>query len=120
MPGTQQATIVLSVVAQGTIEKGRAIGWNAQQAGDGGGNGVAIMAIADHRAVLGEAVRAIAGATAMAESGALIDGTETRLKTDAQGRFIPWTTGSVVAARLMPGSTATGAGQTIEVFPIQS
>lgn len=119
MAGTQQATQVITVVIQGTVEKGRAIGWNAQQAGDGGGNGVAIMAIADHRGT-NEAIRAIVGLTALAESGAAINGSETRLKTDAQGRFIPWTAGSVVAARLMPGSTASGAGEFVEVVPIQS
>lgn len=113
----QQATRVLSIVATGTITKGRAVAWNGTQAGAAS----PIIGIADHNAVAGDAVRVIAGATAEAEAGAVIDGVETRLATDAQGRLVPWTAG-VVAARLLPnpGNTASAAGIFVEVVPIQN
>jgi hypothetical protein len=113
----QQATRVLTVVATGTIMKGRAVTWNGAQAGAG----AAIIGIADHNAVATDALRVIAGASADAEAGAVIDGVETRLATDAQGRLIPWTAG-IVAARLLPkpGNTASAAGIFVEVVPIQS
>ena len=113
---SQQATIVFTVVAAGTIKGKRGVNWLGQQAVADS----AIMGIADCDAVAGDALRVVQGVTAVAESGAAIDGTETRLKTDAQGRLVPWTTGVTVAARLMPGQTATAAGQFVEVFPIIS
>lgn len=120
MSNSQQATYVMTIVAAGTIAKGRGVTWAATQATDGTASaGDPIIGIADHAAVAGEAVRVILGASAMAESGAALDGTENRLKTDAQGRLIPWTSGSIVAARLVPGQTAAGAGEFPEVVPMR-
>lgn len=112
MTAQQQATVVFTIVATGNGQQKRGITYAGTQAGAG----VAIAGIADHSYVVGDAVRVIQGPTAMAEAGAVIDGTETRLVTDAQGRFIPYTTG-VVAARLRPGQTALIAGELVEVFP---
>jgi hypothetical protein len=113
----QQATLVMTVVATGAGAKGRGVTWTGAQAGAA----VAIVGIADHSFMIGDAVRVIVGASADAEAGAAIDGLETRLATDATGRLVPWTAG-IVAARLVPkpGNLATAAGQFVEVVPIQS
>lgn len=114
----QQATNVMTIVSTGAGSKGRAVNWAGAQATAG----QAICGIADHNFVSGEAIRVIVGVTADAVSGAAIDGSETRLVTDSQGRLIPWSTGVIVAARLIakPGNVATAANQTVEVFPIQN
>ncbi|MGL4618874.1 MAG: hypothetical protein ACRCZS_07430 [Chroococcidiopsis sp.] len=59
------------------------------------------------------------GESAFVEAGAACDGTENRLMTDATGRFIPWTTGNNVAARLVRGQTATAAGQFVEAYLVK-
>lgn len=114
----QQATQVQSIVAQSAGSKGQAIGWNCQVAGAN----AAIMGIADHDFVAGDAIRLIVGVSADALSGAAIDGTENRLMTNASGKLIPWVTGNTIAARLIikPGNTATGADQFVEVVPIRA
>lgn len=114
----QQATQTQTILAQGAGSKGQAIGWNCQVAGAN----VGIMGIADHNFVAGDAVRVIVGVTADALSGGAIDGVESRLMTNAAGKLIPWTAGSVVAARLIvkTGNTATGSDQFVEVSPIRS
>ena len=120
MANSQQGYVTFSIVAQGTIAKGRGVTWAGTQANDGASAaGVPIMGIADHAVVAGEALRVIFAVSAMAESGAALDGVENRLKTDAQGRLIPWTAGSIVAARLLPGQTAAGAGEYVEVVPLR-
>lgn len=120
MTAQQVSTVVTTITAAGTIAAYRAVAVDGTQAADGGGTGVVIMGIADNSAVQGDALKINRGPTAMAVAGAVIDGTENRLKTDAQGRLIPWTTGSVIAARLKPGQIATAAGDIVEVFPIYS
>jgi hypothetical protein len=117
MSSQQQATVVFTLVAAGTIKGKRCITYDGVQAGDGGGTGVAIAGIADHDGVAGDAIRIIQGSTAMVEAGAALNGSESRLKTDAQGRVIAWTTGSVICARLRIGQTATAAGDLVEVIP---
>lgn len=116
----QQGTSRLTIVATGTIAKGRCVNWSGAQAVAN----EAIVGIADHPAVLGDAVRIIPpGLTADAEAGAAINGAERRLMTDAQGRLIPWTTGNTVAARLLPktsANVAAAAGDFVEVAPIWS
>ena len=114
----QQIIATQSILAQGAGSKGQAIGWNCQVAGAN----AAIMGIADHNFVAGDAVRVIVDVVADALSGAAIDGTESRLMTNAAGKLIPWTTGNIVAARLIvkPGNVATGADQVVEVSPIRS
>jgi hypothetical protein len=114
----QQTITPQTILAQGAGFKGQAIGWNCQVAGAN----VGIMGIADHHFVAGDAVRVLVGHVVDALSGGAIDGTESRLMTNASGKLIPWTTGNVVAARLIvkPGNIATGADQFIEVSPIRS
>ena len=97
-------------------DRGCPNGWDDQTAGAG----VAIKGISDHQILANDNGKLNYGPTSMVEAGAAIDGTETRLMSDAQGRAIPWTTGNVVAARFKRGQTATAAGQIIEVFPLQS
>jgi hypothetical protein len=116
MSAQQTATIVLTIRAAADIEERRFVGWNDQTAGAG----AAIKGVSDHRIALGDNGKLNYGPTSMVDSGAAIDGTETRLMSDSQGRAIPWTTGNVVAARLKTGQTATATGQAIEVFPLQS
>lgn len=116
MSAQQTATIVFTIHAAADIEAKRFVGWDDKTAGVG----AAIKGVTDHRIANGENGRVIYGPGAMIESGAAIDGTETRLMSDASGRAIPWTAGNVVAARFKSGQTATAAGQIIEVFPIQS
>ena len=119
MSNSQQATQVFTVVAGGTIAAKRGVTRTATQATDGTSSaGVAIIGFSDHKVVAGEALRVNVGPTSMAESGAAIDGTERKLKTDASGRVIPWTSGGIVAALLQPGQTATGAGELVEVIPV--
>lgn len=117
MTAQQQATQVFTVITTGAIAKKRAVSRTGAQAGAG----VPILGFADTDADSGVALRVIGGLTAIAESGAAIDGTVRSLKTDAQGRLIPTAAGTdVVAALLMPGQTATDVGQLIEVIPIIS
>jgi Uncharacterized conserved protein (DUF2190) len=116
----QQGNLRFTVTATGPIAKGRCVNWNGAQAGAN----EAIYGIADTPALTGEQVAIIpAGATADAEAGAAINGAERRLMTDAQGRLIPWTTGNIVAARLVPRgleNVASVAGVFVEVAPIWS
>ena len=116
MSAQQTATIVFTIRAAADIEEKRFVGWNDQTAGAG----AAIKGVSDSRITAGENGRMIHGPGAMVESGAAIDGIETRIMTDTQGRAIPWTAGNIVAARYKVGQTATAAGQIIEVFPVIS
>jgi predicted lipoprotein len=75
-----------------------------------------IMGVADENIFATLAGRVVVGETAIVETGAAIDGTETRLMTDAEGRVVPWTTGMNVAGRLKKGQLATAAGQFIEMY----
>jgi hypothetical protein len=121
MTAQQVATQVVSLTAKTPVKGKRAIDWRGLQAGANS----RIMGVADTNAEIDESFLCIQGISAIVESGAAIPGVETaadangvRLMTDADGRFIPWTAGSNVAAQLVPGQLATGAGQYVEVFPI--
>jgi len=121
MPNSQQTVQSFSIKAAGTIAAKRGVAIDGTQAADGVASaGVVIIGFADHAAVVGDMVRINRSPTSMAETGAACDGTENRLKTDTLGRVIPWTSGSIVAARLRPGETAAAAGQLIEVIPVYS
>ncbi len=118
MTAQQVSTVTYSLVAAGTIEAKRAIARDATQAAAGGGAGVAILGFSDAKALTGEAFKVNVGPTAIAEAGAAIDGTVRTLKTNATGQLIPTASGTdVIAAILMPGQTATVAGEPIEVIP---
>ncbi len=107
----------LTVLAQGDGEEFAAVTFAGTVAQGGAGNiGEMVIGFADHGFKIGQAVRINYACTSIAISGAAIDGTERRLKTAANGRLIPWTAGSIVAAVLMQGETAAGAGEKIRVF----
>lgn len=116
MTSQQTATQVITIQAAAAILPKRFVGWNDQQAGAG----VAVKGVSDHGIAANDTGRIVYGITAMVESGAAVDGVETRLMSDAQGRAIPWVTGNTVAARFKRGQTATAAGQLIEVFVLPS
>ena len=112
MSKQQIATRVVSVVPSGTITRKRFVNFSWAQAGAG----ESILGVADEQIEPGIAGRVIVGETAIVESGAAINGSETRLMSDAQGRVIVWTTGNTIAGRLVRGQTATAAGQFVEVY----
>lgn len=110
----QQANIVSTVVATGAIAPKRGVNFSGAQATAG----QACIGVADTAIAIGDAGRVVMGMTAFWEAGAVIDGTENRLMTDAEGRVIPWTSTNNVCARLVPGVTAGGAGEIILVYPV--
>lgn len=112
MTKQQIATRVMTVTPAAPITAKRGVTYDEAQAG---ANSV-IMGIADENIPADSNGRVVLGESAIAETGAAIDGSESRLMTDSQGRFIPWTSGSNIAARLRKGQTATAAGQFVEVF----
>ena len=116
MSAQQTATIVFTIRAAADIEEKRFVGWDDKTALPGG----AIKGVSDSRIAAGDSGKVIHGPGAMVESGAAIDGIETRLASDIQGRAVPWVSGNTVAARFKVGQTATAAGQIIEVFPVIS
>ena len=118
----QLATRVGTVVPSVEIAAKLAIAWDGTIADDGaGGEGVSIMGFADHLIPANQAGRVVFGESSIAIAGAVIDGSVTGLKTDANGKLIPVAAGTdVVAARLKPGETATAADQQIEVFPVRN
>lgn len=121
MSKQQVATVVRTVHAVGAIAECRAVARNGSQATDGTSSaGVNIIGFADTAAADGDNFKLNVGPTSWAEAGAAIDGTELRLKTDANGRVIPWSSGGIVAAILKQGQTATAAGQIVEVIPVVS
>lgn len=117
MSKQQIATRVMTVVPSAAIVAKRGVTHAWAQATDGTSSaGQLILGIADENIAAGDQGRVIVGETAIAEAGAAIDGSEPRLKTDSLGRLIPWTSGSIIAARLVPGQTASAAGQFVEVY----
>ncbi len=115
MSSQQIGTQTITIQAAAAIPAKRFVGWNDQVATAG----AAVKGVSDHAIAINENGRLIYGVTAMVESGAAIDGVETRLASDAQGRAVPFATG-LVAARFKRGQTATAAGQLIEVFIIRA
>ena len=119
----QQTSVVISIVAAGAITGARGVTAAGLQATDGVSSaGQAVIGFAYATAASGEALAVVIGGTVEAEAGAAIDGTETRLITDASGRVIPWSSGGIVAARLAPvaRNTASAAGQFVQVIPVLS
>ncbi len=109
----QVGCLVITVTPAATIAAKRGVNFSAAQATAG----EACIGVADTEILAGDNGRVIVGVTGIWETGAVIDGTENRLMTDATGRVIPWTAGNNVCARLKPGVTAAAAGEFIEVFP---
>lgn len=84
------------------------------------GAGVSTIGVSDYEAAaIGDDFSIIIIGTAVVEAGAAIDGTVRSVESDAQGRAIPRSTGKI-AGILMPGQTATAAGQTVEILVVQT
>jgi hypothetical protein len=90
-----------------------------QAGANAGASTTPLLGVADENITAGLPGRVIRGETAFVEAGAAIDGTEQRLQTDSAGRAITWTSGQNVSAYLVPGQTATAAGQFVEVYLVQ-
>lgn len=113
MTKQQIATRTVTAVPIVDIPAKRAIGFNYGFSAVGG----PILGVTDHTFSIGEAGRVIVGESAIIESGGALDpATESRVMVDAQGRAVTWTTGNSIAGRLVPGQTATAAGQFVEIY----
>lgn len=120
MSKQQRATRTVTVVPAANITAKRLVTMAWAQAGaNAGASTTPILGVADENITAGLPGRVIRGETAFAEAGAAIDGTEQRLQTDSSGRVIPWASGQNVAAYLVPGQTASAAGQFVEIYPVQ-
>jgi hypothetical protein len=113
MPGFKQSPVTFSLRAAGNITKKRFVNYAATQATANQNT----IGVADFGVTPGENAAVAHLGVATVTAGAVINGTETRLQTDAQGRAVPFTTGPVVA-RLFPGQTAIAAGDEIAVILI--
>lgn len=113
MSRQQIATRTVTTVPTVDIPAKRAISFTYGLPTAGG----AILGIADHNLEANVAGRVIVGESAICETGAAVDAaTETRVMVDAQARMITWTAGNTIAGRLVPGQSATAAGQFVEVY----
>lgn len=83
------------------------------------GAGVSTIGVSDYEGAIGDDFSIIVIGTAVVEAGAAIDGTVRAVESDAQGRAIPKNTGKT-AGILMPGQTATAAGQSVEILVVQT
>lgn len=111
----QLSTLVTTVVPTvATIAAKRGVNFSGEQAVAG----EACIGVSDTEILANNAGRVVMGVTAIWEAGAVIDGTENRLMTDATGRVVPWVATNNVCARLKPGVAAGGAGELIEVYPV--
>ena len=111
---TQQVkTICYTINAKGAGNAYRGIGLDGTQAGADS----EILGFSQYDYEAGVNIEVNAGPTSIAEAGAEIDGTESKLKMDATGRVIPITAGTdVVVAYVKPGQTTAAAGITLEVI----
>jgi hypothetical protein len=100
----------LSVPIAGTVTKKRFVNYNGTQAVANQNT----IGVAVYGGVSGDCIEVDHLGVTAVEAGAVINGSELRLQTDAQGRAVPYTTGPTVA-KLFPGQTATAAGQEISV-----
>lgn len=120
MSKQQRATRTITVVPAATITAKRFVTMaHTQAVANAGAATTPLLGVADETITAGNAGRVIRGETAFVEAGAAINGAEQRLQTDSSGRAIVWTTDQNVAAYLVPGQTATAAGQFVEVYLVQ-
>ncbi|MEM8602833.1 MAG: hypothetical protein AAGF24_03220 [Cyanobacteria bacterium P01_H01_bin.121] len=114
-----QAGRTMNYPVTGKVEPYIAITWTGEIANAGvGGEGQYIIGFTS-RSGEDEVINLIRGETSLAIAGVPLDGTEQRLKTDANGHLIPWAApGDKVAALLKKGVTADAAGHRIEVLPV--
>lgn len=120
MSKQQRATRTATVVPTANIVAKRfvTLAWT-QAVANAGAVTTPLLGVSNENIKAGNAGLVIRGETAIVESGGTIDGLEARLQTDANGCAIVWLTGQNVAAYLVPGQTATAAGQFVEVYLVQ-
>lgn len=104
----------LSLVAAGTIARGRFVTGAGVQAGAQ----AKVLGVADCDATSGKDVGIDTIGTAVVEAGGAF-AADIELETDANGKAVARTTGPVVA-RSLPGQSSSGAGQFVEVLLIPS
>lgn len=111
----KQAAYPLNILATGAIAAKRFV----THAGTQAGAAAKVLGVSDTAIASGEyGVVDVFGITVV-EAGAVLNGSEKRLQTDADGRAVAYTAGPVVAY-LANGSTSTAAGQEISVLLIQN
>jgi hypothetical protein len=111
---TQQKVVEqYSIFAAATIRPKRFVGWDNRECTAG----AATRGVAQETIALNECGPIVKTISAIVETGAAINGTETRLVSDAQGRAIPYAGTGVVVGRLMTANqTAIGAGEFVEAM----
>jgi surface antigen len=120
MSKQQRATRTVTVVPAANILAKRFVTMAWAQAGANAGAATTpLLGVADENITAGLPGRVIRGETAIVEAGAAIDGEEGRLQTDSVGRVIEWASGQNVVGYLVPGQTATAAGQFVEIYLVQ-
>lgn len=111
----KQAAIPLNIKAGGAIAAKRFVTQTGTQAGAKANTiGVNQFAVASGETALVDHL----GITTV-ECGAVLNGSEPRLSTDANGRAVAFTDGPIVAL-LPPGVTSTAANQEISVILLQN
>ena len=112
MSRQSQPSVTLSLTATGVIGEYRFVNTAVAQAGAASNTlGVARMA-----AAIGDTIPVDAAGTAIVETGAAI-AAGALVATDASGRAVTWAAGAAVA-RVLPGQSASAAGQFVEVMLI--
>ena len=112
MSRQSQQLLALSLTATGAIGEYRFVSAAVAQAGAA----VNTFGVARMAAAIGETIPVDAVGTAIVESGAAI-AAGALVETDASGRAVTRSAGPIVA-RVLPGQSASAAGQFIEVLLI--
>jgi hypothetical protein len=109
----KQSVVNLNIVTTGAIAKKRFINRLGAQATANQNT----LGVNDYAVVAGECALCDHLGVSMVEAGAAIAAnvTERRLETNATGQAVTYTTGPAVAV-LLPGQSATAAGQLISVI----
>lgn len=111
----KQAAYPLNILATGTIAAKRFV----TRAGTQAGAAANTIGVSDTAAVSGEYLVVDHLGITVVECGAVLNGSERRLETDANGRAVAYTSGPTVAL-LPPGVTSTAATQEISVLLVQN
>jgi len=91
------------------------VGLNGQPCGAG----ESAIGVAEYAAEISQSFSVIVAGTALVEAGAAITATDTKIECNADGKAVPHSAGKVCGF-LVPGSTATTAGDLIEILVVQS
>lgn len=115
MSAQQVPALRTTLMPRGNLKARTFVNWQGMQAG--AASNTMGLAEVDGHVDSGFVIPVITLGTGIALAGAPLDGTETRLQTDANGMVVPYTSGPLVA-RLIPGQVAGAAGLPVEVFVI--